>query len=163
MTDLALLFNHSASWISELIRDYEAKAQKVVPRRGSIHDLGRTVSHKRIICRLAYVEGKLTPAIARETYHSAAAVDNYILALARVYFAAVEQQMTSKEVSFALQQPLYLVEEYIKMIDEFGLDEKSVYDRVDGPVAIRGNQGLPSSMTAACPHERREQEEAIAG
>ena len=161
VTDLALLFNHSASWISELIRDYEAKARKVVPRRGSIHDLGRTVSHKWIICRLAYVEGKLTPAIARETYHSAAAVDNYILGLARVYFATVEQEMTPEEASFALQQPLYLVEEYIKMIDEFGLDEKSVYDRADGQVAVRGDRVTPAA--AVRQHERREQEEAIAG
>jgi len=70
VTDLALLFNHSASWISELIRTYEAETGEVVPRRGNIHDMGRTVTHKRIICHEAYLEGKLTPTIARETYHS---------------------------------------------------------------------------------------------
>lgn len=39
--------------------------------------------------------------------------------------------MTPQEAAFALQQPLYLVEEYVKMIEEFGLDEKKVYDRVN--------------------------------
>jgi hypothetical protein len=108
-TDLSLLFNHSVSRISQLIRDYEAETGEIVPRRGNLHDMGRTVSHKWIICRKAYLEGKLTPTIARETYHSPAAVDNYILGLARAYFATVQQGMTPQEAAFALQQPLYLV------------------------------------------------------
>lgn len=129
VTDLALLFNHSQSWISQLIREYEVETGKVVPRRGNVHDLGRTVTHKWIICRKAYLEGKLTPAIARETFHSPEAVDNYILGLARVHFATVRQGMTPEEAAFALQQPLYLVEEYVNMIKEFGLSEQTVYDR----------------------------------
>ena len=162
VTDLALLFNHSASWVSELIRTYEAETREVVPRRGNIHDMGRTVTHKRIICRKAYLEGKLTPTIARETFHSPEAVDNYILGLARVHFATVRQDMTSQEAAFALQQPLYLVEEYMKMIEEFGLDEKKVYDRVNGRMAVR-NDKVESTLTEACQNERREQEEPIAG
>jgi hypothetical protein len=164
VTDLALLFNHSASWISELIRDYEAETGEVVPRRGNVHDMGRTVTHKWIICRKAYLEGKLTPTIARETFHSPEAVDNYILGLARVHFATVQQGMTPQGTAFALQQPLYLVEEYVRMIEEFGLDEKKVYDRVDGRMAVRGDKVEPAlTTTGACQHERREQEEPIAG
>jgi len=162
VTDLALLFNHSASWISQLIRDYEAETGEVVPRRGNIHDMGRTVTHKRIICHKAYLEGKLTPTIARETYHSPEAVDNYILGLARVHFATVQQDMTPQETAFALQQPLYLVKEYVKMIEEFGLDEKKVYDRVNGRMTVRDGK-VESTLTEACQNERREQEEPIAG
>jgi hypothetical protein len=163
VTDLALLFNHSASWISQLIRDYEAETGEVVPRRGNIHDMGRTVTHKRIICHKAYLEGKLTPAIARETYHSPEAVDNYILGLARVHFATVQQDMTPQEAAFALQQPLYLVEEYVKMIGKFGLDEKKVYDRVNGQMTVRDDEIEPSLVEDTCQNERREQEEPIAG
>lgn len=163
VTDLALLFNHSASWISQLIRDYEAETGEVVPRRGNIHDMGRTVTHKRIICHKAYLEGKLTPTIARETYHSPEAVDNYILGLARVHFATVQQDMTPQEAAFALQQPLYLVEEYVKMIEEFGLDEKKVYDRVNGQMTVRGDEIEPSLVEDTRQNERREQEEPIAG
>lgn len=163
VTDLALLFNHSASWVSELIRDYEAETGEVVPRRGNIHDMGRTVTHKRIICHKAYLEGKLTPTIARETYHSPEAVDSYILGLARVHFATVQQDMTPQEAAFALQQPLYLVEEYVKMIEEFGLDEKKVYDRVNGQMTVRDDEIEPSLVEDTRQNERREQEEPIAG
>ena len=169
-TDLSLLFNHCITRISGLIREYEAETEEVVPRRGNIHDMGPTVSHKWIICRKAYLEGKLTPTIARETFHSPEAVDNYILGLARVHFATVRQDMTSQEAAFALQQPLYLVEEYVKMIEEFGLDEKKVYDRVNGRMAVRSDKA-ESTLTEACQNESgvlslskgREQEEPIAG
>ena len=162
VTDLALLFNHSASWVSELIRDYEAETGEVVPRRGNIHDMGRTVTHKWIICRKAYLEGKLTPAIARETYHSPEAVDSYILGLARVHFATVRQGMTPQETAFALQQPLYLVEEYVAMIEAFGLDEKQVYDRASVRMRAQTETAEPS-LESAGQIERREQAAPIAG
>jgi len=162
-TDLGVLFNHSAGRIAMLIREYEAETGEVVPRRGNVHDMGRTVSHKWIICRKAYVEGKLTPTIARETFHSAEAVDHYILELARVHFATVRQGMAPEEAAFALQQPLYLVQEYVEMIKEFGLDEQRVYDRVDGRMAAQGGQTEPALKRRACQNERREQEEPIAG
>lgn len=163
VTDLALLFNHSTTWISQLIRDYEAETEKVVPRRGNIHDMGRTITHKWIICRKAYLEGKLTPVIARETYHSPEAVESYILALSRVHFATVQQGMTPQEAAFALQQPLYLVQEYVKMVEEFGLDENKVYDRVNGQVMVRDDVIEPSLLKDVHQNERREQEEPIAG
>lgn len=163
VTDLALLFNHSASWVSALIRDYEAETGEVVPWRGNIHDMGRTITHKWIICRKAYLEGRPTPTIARETYHSPEAVGNYIMGLARVEFATVKQGMTPQEAAFALQMPLYLVEEYVEMIETFGLDEKQVYDRVNGRLGAQGDEAeLPPSMES-CPNERREQEEPSAG
>ena len=93
-TDLSVLFHRGHSRVAELIREYEAETGEVVPRRGNIHDMGRTVSHRRIICRKAYLEGKPTHVIARETFHSPEAVDHYILTLARVYFATVQRGMT---------------------------------------------------------------------
>jgi hypothetical protein len=162
-TDLAMLFHHGFGRVSALIRDYEAETGEIVPRRGNIHDMGPTVSHKWIICRKAYLEGKFTPTIARETFHSPEAVDNYILGLARVYFATAQQGMTPQEAAFALQQSLYLVEEYVEMIKEFGLDERKVYDRVDGRMAAQDDKGEPMLATQTRQNERREQEEAVAG
>jgi hypothetical protein len=162
-TDLGLLFNHSVGRIAALIREYEAETGEVVPRRGNIHDMGRTISHKWIICRKAYLEGKLTPSIAREVFHSPEAVDNYILGLARVYFATVRQGMTPHEAAFALQMSLYLVEEYVGMIEEFGLDDEKVYDRVDGRLAVQDDKNEPALAKEICQNERREQGEPIAG
>lgn len=120
-TDLSILFHRPYSTVARLIRDYEAETGEVVPRRGNIHDIGRTVTHKRIICRKAYVEGKTTPEIARETCHSPEAVDRYVVDLARIYFASVERGMRVEEVVFAVEKPRYLVEEYLRLIEELGL------------------------------------------
>lgn len=122
-TDLGLLFQRRNNRAAEIIREYEAGTGEIVPRRGNIHDMGRTLSHKRIICRKAYLEAKLTPQIAQETFHSPDPVDNYILDFARVYFAAFQRGMTIEETAFAIQRPHCLVEEYAKLIEEFGLDE----------------------------------------
>ncbi|MFQ5792514.1 MAG: DUF1670 domain-containing protein, partial [Acidobacteriota bacterium] len=128
-TDLSVLFHLGHSRIAELIREYEAETGEVVPRRGTVHDMGRTVSHRRIICRKAYLEGKLTPVIARETFHSPEAVDHYILDLSRVHFATVQRGMTSEEAAFAIQRPLSIVQQYVRLIEELDLDDQRVYDR----------------------------------
>jgi len=128
-TDLSVLFHRGHSRVAELIREYEAETGEVVPRRGNIHDMGRTVSHRRIICRKAYLEGKPTHVIARETSHSPEAVDPYILTLARVYFATVQRGMTPEETAFAIQQPLSFVQQYVRLIKEFALDDQRVYNR----------------------------------
>lgn len=128
-TDLSLLFHRPYSTVARLIRDYEAETGEVVPRRGNVHDIGRTVTHKRIICRKAYLEGKTTPVIARETCHSPEAVDAYLLDYARIYFASVERGMSLEELVFAVQRPRHLVEEYLRLIAEFGLAKERVYAR----------------------------------
>lgn len=130
-TDLSVLFHRPYSTVARLIRDYEAETGEVVPRRGNVHDIGRTVTHKRIICRKAYLEGKTTPVIARETCHSPEAVDAYILDFARVYFATVERAMSVEETVFAVQHPRYLVEEYLRLIADFGLEKEHIYRRCE--------------------------------
>lgn len=130
------MFQRERAFIAELIRAYEQETGQVVPRRGNIHDMGPTVSHKTIICRKAYKEGKPTHVIARETFQSPAAVDRYILDFARVYFATVERGMTAEQAAFAIQRPLSLVQEYVRLIAEFALDTQTVYDR--GTAALPG-------------------------
>jgi hypothetical protein len=57
-----------------------------------------------------------------------------------------------------------LVEEYMTMIQEFGLDDKKVYDRVDGRMAAPTDKvGSMLATTEAYQNERREQDEPIAG
>jgi len=158
VTDLGLLFRLSPTRTAELIRGYEAETGEVVPRRGNLHDMGRTVTHKRIICRKAYLEGKPTHVIAREVYHSPEAVDHYILDFARVRFATVQRGMTAQETAFAIQRPLYIVKEYVKMIKEFGLDEQRVYDRAGIQMEMCNNRIEPLFVSDALQDEGREQE-----
>lgn len=128
-TDLSILFYHSHSRVADLICQYETETNQMVPRRGNIHDIGRTVTHKRIICRKAFLEGKPTHVIAQETQHSPEAVDSYILDFSRVYFATVQCNMSVDETVFAIQKPRYLVENYVELIKDFGLNEQQVFER----------------------------------
>ncbi len=161
-TDLSVLFHLGHSRIAELIREYEAETGEVVPRRGNIHDMGRTVSHKRIICRKAYLEGKPTHVIARETFHSPEAADRYVLNLARVHFAVVQRGMTPEEAAFAIQLPVSIVQEYVKLIKEFDLDAQQVYARSGVQMSMCDGSIEPSFAGDAGQKERREQE-PIAG
>jgi hypothetical protein len=129
-SDLSVLFHHSHSRVAELIRAYETQTGEVVPRRGNLHDMGRTVTHKRIICRKAFLEGKTTDVIARETDHSPEAVDHYLLDFARVYYATVLKGMSIEEATFAIQRPQSLVQEYVKLLLEFGLNNQRLLERI---------------------------------
>lgn len=129
-SDLSVLFHHGHSRMAELIRLYANQTGEVVPRRGNLHAMGRTVTHKRIICRKAYLEGKTTEVIAQETNHSPEAVDNYLLDFARVYYATVLKGMSLEETTFAIQRPQSLVEEYVKLLVEFGLNNQRLSERI---------------------------------
>lgn len=157
-SDLSLLFHHGHSRVAELIRQYETATGQVVPRRGNLHDIGRTVTHKRIICYKAYVEGKPTHVIARETYHSPAAVDRYLLDFARVYCATVQYGMSPAETAFAIQRPQALVEEYLQLIREFGLSAQQVAERSPGRLEKSDGRLVAVLEEAGPEDERREQE-----
>jgi hypothetical protein len=161
-TDLSVLFHHSSNRIAELIREYEIETGEVVPRRGNLHDIGRTITHRRIICRKAYLEGKPTHLIAQETCHCPEAVDHYVLDLAHVYFATVKRGMTPQETAFAIQRPLYIVEEYVKLIDEFDLAEQTVYDRT-GVQLVRCDGTIKPSLVSDVQQNERREQEPIAG
>lgn len=111
--------------LTDVLKRALARAAKEAFAQGGV----LTITHKRIICRMAYPEGKPTHRIAQETRHSPEAVDNYILDFARIHFATVKRGMTPEETAFAIQRPLYLVQEYVNLIQEFGMDEQRIYDR----------------------------------
>jgi hypothetical protein len=135
-SDLGLLFQRAESYIARLIREYEAETGATIPRRGNIHDMGPTVSHKAIICYKAFVEGKTTPIIARETFHSPAAVDRYLLDFARVHFAVVRRGMSPEQAAFAIQLHINVVQQYIQLIEQFDLTGQRVYDRASIQISM---------------------------
>lgn len=128
--DMALLFARCRSTISHQIKRYEDETQQIVPRRGTVHDMGSTVSHKRIICYKAFVQGKPTHIIALETYHTPLAVDNYLLDFARVYFAVHQRGLSPEEAAFTLRRSLRLIKTYLNLIEEFGLSKRHITARL---------------------------------
>jgi DNA-binding CsgD family transcriptional regulator len=115
--DLALLLNVSPSTVSKQVREYMERTKEVVPTRGTVHDLGRAITHKRIIIRL-YLEGYLTPEIARMTKHSEEACDRYIRAFNKVRMLA-DRKMNAEEIARTLEMSSFLVREYLDIYEEF--------------------------------------------
>ena len=57
-------------------------------------------------------------------------MDSYLLDFSRVYYATITQGMSVDETTFAIQRPRSLVEEYIKLIQEFGLQNQRYAERI---------------------------------
>lgn len=118
-SDLALIYSCINDTISKYIIEYEREHDMVLPRRGTVHDLGRSVSHKSDICRKSVVEKKATPDIARETSHSTEAVDRYLNDFERVKFC-LKREMSVDGTSFATGMSRSLVMEYVDLVNELG-------------------------------------------
>jgi hypothetical protein len=65
---MSLLIGVSAGTIGKDIGEFQRENRVVLPYRGTIHDIGSTLTHeKRIIQQ--FVHNSLTPEIARRTSH----------------------------------------------------------------------------------------------
>jgi hypothetical protein len=116
--DVALLLHISTASVSKEVRDYERETGKSVPRRGTIHDMGPSVSHKAIICYKSFIEGKTTSQVAQETFHSPAEVEYYLQCFRRVKICK-DRGMSIEETAQATAHSLPLVRQYLNLLAQF--------------------------------------------
>jgi len=114
-SDVAFLLNVSTGTVSKQVREYMERTGEIIPTRGIIHDMGRALTHKRIIIRL-YKEGYQTPEIARKTNHTEEACDRYIKAYRKV--VKLSKKMGVEEIAQILEMSVSLVKEYVKLMNE---------------------------------------------
>ena len=76
--DVSLILTHGNAAISTQRIKYETENKTTLPHPGILHDMGSTITHKKMIVYKYVVEKKATNVIARETNHSQRAVDQYI-------------------------------------------------------------------------------------
>jgi hypothetical protein len=132
--DVSLLAHIGMNTISEVLQAEQQASGLLVPCRGTIHDMGRSISHKAIICYKRLVEKKSTSQVAQETFHSAEEVEYYVQTLRRVQLCR-DSGMAPEEIAQATGHSQSLVREYLDLIEEFKLppianppDEDSVQD-----------------------------------
>lgn len=118
--DVSLLMHLQTSTISRHVLDHEKTTGQTVPRRGTVHDMGRSVSHKRLICYKRLVEKKTTSQVAAETYHDPEEVEYYVQCLRRVKLCS-DTGMSVEDTALATGHSLSLIQEYLDLIAEFGL------------------------------------------
>ena len=72
--DVAEMLGVSTGTVSKDIKEYQIENQVVLPYRGTIHDLGRAITHKKTIIG-HFLKNVPTPDIARITGHTEEACD----------------------------------------------------------------------------------------
>ena len=116
--DVSLLMHVQTSTISRHVLDYERTSNHVVPRRGTVHDMGRSVSHKRLICYKRLVEKKTTSQVATETFHDPEEVEYYVQSMRRIALCH-DKAMSLDDIALATGHSKSLVQEYLDLIEEF--------------------------------------------
>jgi predicted transcriptional regulator len=114
-SDIAYLLHVSTGTVSQQTKEYMERTGEILPTRGIIQDIGRAITHKRIILKL-YRKGYQTPDIARMTNHTEEACDRYIKAYKKV--EKLSKTMKSEEIAQILGMGISLVEEYIRILNE---------------------------------------------
>lgn len=115
--DLAAMLSSNDARIAHVLTQFERSTQQVVPRRATLHDVGTGMTHKAVICRKRYEEGKTADVVARETCHTIQAVDRYLGQYDRVRHCRL-QGMNLQSIAFALGCSKFLVQQYLDIDDE---------------------------------------------
>jgi ribosomal protein L12E/L44/L45/RPP1/RPP2 len=115
LSDVGAIMRLSGGTISKYIREYEKEHRVMIPRRGNIHDMGPTVTHKRIICQKYFLEGKSIEEVMRETKHSAGAITRYLNDFKRVR-ECLKDDWPIERISYTTGLSPSLTKEYIDLI-----------------------------------------------
>jgi predicted transcriptional regulator len=120
--EMAILLKISPGSVSNYIKEWEVENREVLPRRGSIHDMGPTLTHKKIIIEKLFIEQKTVQQVSRETAHSLPAIQRYISAFKQVLLCK-QKGMSTEETAFSIGRTVRLTREYELIIE--GYKEKN--------------------------------------
>ncbi len=119
-SELAIMFKTTSPTVGKYIAQWEAEHGRLLPRRGTIHDMGPTLTHKKEICRLLFIEGKTVSQVVNLTKHSTRAIDRYITNFRQV-FTCKTKGLTAQETAHATKLSLRLVKEYHRLFDDYAV------------------------------------------
>jgi hypothetical protein len=121
-SDVAFWLNVSTGTIGKDVKQYMEETGKIVHTRGIVHDIGPTLTHKKIIVSLFY-RGYQEPEIEQRTNHSLDAINRYIKAAQKVELA-MEHTDDPARIARMLGMTPRLVKEYIDIIKEVKLNDQ---------------------------------------
>jgi hypothetical protein len=113
LLDLSLLGGFSQQYAGERLQEYEKETGTVVPTRGTVHDLGRSVTHKAEVIR-RWLRNESPAQIARGLGHSQSAVDRYIADFQKVRLLAGKFPVTDLPTLVGLSKDL--VKQYVALL-----------------------------------------------
>lgn len=116
--DLSLILVSDGASLSHLRIQYEQKHQTVLPHVGVIHDMGTTLTHKRLIVYKHIVEKKDPSIVARETNHSQMAVDKYLKDFNRVK-TLVNDKKDIEFIHHTTNISKHVIVQYLQIINKY--------------------------------------------
>ena len=116
LLDLSLMSGLSEHFVSKVLQEYEVETGKIVPTRGTVHDIGRGVTHKAEVIR-RWLRNESPEKIARELSHSQGAVDRYIAAFQRVRILATKVPISDLPTLAGLS--VSVVNEYVALLRQY--------------------------------------------
>ena len=122
LMELQWIFQVSACKISELIRRAQKQYTLIVPTPGTILDAGRSMTHKDIVVEL-HLQGYTVREIARMTFHSPRAVDNYIGTFESVLILDL-YHIPKRLMARILKKGISLIEEHLRLARKHFRDEE---------------------------------------
>ncbi len=117
LTDAGLALGITPDQASELARAHHKATGITLPYRGTIQDIGPSISHKEDIIRL-HKSGVIETEIVKRTNHSISAVTNYIRDYKNV-LSLTEKGFTLLEVTRILGMSARLVNAYLKIEKDY--------------------------------------------
>jgi hypothetical protein len=124
LQEMQWVFLIDSTTIGKLLKSFQLEHNIIIPSPGTILDAGRSITHKDIIVRL-HLQGRTVKEIARITYHSPRAVDNYIGTFEAVLILYL-YKMRPELMSRILTRSITLIREYLKLIDELYKDVSEI-------------------------------------
>ena len=115
--DLSLLLVSDGAYLSQLRIEYEKEHQTILPHTGVLHDMGTTITHKRLIVYKHIVEKKDPAVVARETNHSQLAVDKYIKDYHRVK-TLVDDKKDVEFIHHTTNISRHVIKQYLQIINK---------------------------------------------
>lgn len=116
--ELAILLKISPPTVGKYIKEWELEHSEVLPRRGSIHDMGPTLTHKKIIIEKLFIKKLSVQQVSRETYHSFQAIQRYISKFKQVLIC-YKKDMNINEIAKVVGNTPRLIKEYEAIILEY--------------------------------------------
>ena len=142
LLDLSLMSGLSEHFVSNVLQEYEVETGKIVPTRGTVHDIGRGVTHKAEVIR-RWLRNESPEKIARELSHSQGAVDRYIAAFQRVRILATKVRISDLPTLAGLS--VSVVNEYVALLREYEPGLVLFSDNGRNPFPSKVNEREPPS------------------
>jgi len=117
-SDAAVLLRTTTAQVCRAIKAWhEEHPDEMLPYRGTVHDLGRTTTHKLRAVEL-HLKGLLTREIARRMEHDPSSVDAYLSDFERVW-QLHQDGKNLDQISFLTKIARSVVVQYIELIETY--------------------------------------------